>query len=80
MLQCFDGYRDGATAAEIAQVVFRIIAQLDREAWRDASARHAIKIPCCGTRAMIAGAIAPCCFVIAGRTDLVLLRLPVGRF
>ena len=54
MLQCFDGYRDGATQREIAQVVFHI-AQLDRQAWQDASARHAIKTLLRDARAMIAG-------------------------
>lgn len=54
MLQCFDGYRDGATQREIAQVIFHI-AQLDRQAWQDASARHAIKSLLRDARAMIAG-------------------------
>jgi hypothetical protein len=54
MLQCFDGYRDGATQREIAQVVFHI-AGLDRQAWQDASARHAIKTLLRDARAMIAG-------------------------
>lgn len=54
MLQCFDGYRDGATQREIAQVVFHI-ARLDRQAWQDASARHAIKALLRDARGMIAG-------------------------
>jgi hypothetical protein len=54
MLQCFDGYRDGATQREIAQVVFHI-AGLDRQEWQDASARHAIKSLLRDARAMIAG-------------------------
>ena len=54
MLQCFDGYRDGATQREIAQVVFHI-AGLDRQARQDASARHAIKTLLRDARAMIAG-------------------------
>jgi hypothetical protein len=54
MLQCFDGYRDGATQREIAQVIFHI-ARLDRQAWQDASARHAIKTLLRDARAMIAG-------------------------
>ncbi len=54
MLQCFDGYRDGATQREIAQVIFHIAA-LDRQEWQDASARHAIKSLLRDARAMIAG-------------------------
>ena len=54
MLQCFDGYRDGATQREIAQAVFHI-ARLDRQEWQDASARHAIKSLLRDARAMIAG-------------------------
>ncbi|ALC11405.1 DUF2285 domain-containing protein [Sphingopyxis sp. 113P3] len=54
MLQCFDGYRNGATQREIAQVIFHI-ARLDRQAWQDASARHAIKTLLRDARAMIAG-------------------------
>ncbi|MGI8366352.1 DUF2285 domain-containing protein [Sphingomonas paucimobilis] len=54
MLQCFDGYRDGATQREIAQIVFRLARQ-DRQQWQDASARHAIKALLRDARAMIAG-------------------------
>lgn len=54
MLQCFDGYRDGATQREIAQAMFHI-GQLDRQEWQDASARHAIKSLLRDARAMIAG-------------------------
>lgn len=54
MLQCFDGYRDGATQREIAQVIFHL-ARLDRQEWQDASVRHAIKTLLRDSRAMIAG-------------------------
>jgi hypothetical protein len=54
MLQSFDGYRDGATQQEIAQVVFRL-GPLDRDDWQASSARHAIKSLLRDARAMIAG-------------------------
>ncbi|OZB11209.1 MAG: hypothetical protein B7X67_04890 [Rhizobiales bacterium 39-66-18] len=54
MLQSFDGYRDGATQQEIAQIVFRT-GVLDRDAWQASSARHAIKSLLRDARSMIAG-------------------------
>jgi hypothetical protein len=54
MLQSFDGYRDGATQQEIAQVVLRAGA-FDRDDWQASSARHAIKSLLRDARAMIAG-------------------------
>ena len=54
MLQSFDGYRNGATQQEIAQVVFHM-APLDRDAWQASSTRHAIKSLLRDARAMIAG-------------------------
>lgn len=54
MLQCIDGYRDGATQQEIAQVIFRM-EPLERDDWQASSARHAIKSLLRDARAMIAG-------------------------
>ncbi|TPI12303.1 DUF2285 domain-containing protein [Mesorhizobium sp. B4-1-3] len=54
MLQSVDGYRNGATQQEIAQVVFRI-GPLDRHDWQKSSARHAVKALLRDARAMIAG-------------------------
>ncbi|UCI05221.1 DUF2285 domain-containing protein [Mesorhizobium sp. B1-1-8] len=54
MLQCVDGYRDGATQQEIAQVIFRM-GPLERDDWQASSARHAIKSLLRDARAMIAG-------------------------
>ncbi len=54
MLQSFDGYRDGATQQEIAQVVLRA-GPFDRDDWQASSARHAIKSLLRDARAMIAG-------------------------
>ncbi|MFS8037407.1 DUF2285 domain-containing protein [Xanthobacter sp. AM11] len=54
MLQSFDGYRDGATQQEIAQVVLRAGA-FDRDDWQASSARHAIKSLLRDAHAMIAG-------------------------
>lgn len=54
MLQSFDGYRDGATQKEIAQVVFRI-DPLGRDDWQASSVRHAIKSLLRDARAMTAG-------------------------
>ncbi|WP_235924368.1 DUF2285 domain-containing protein [Brucella anthropi] len=54
MLQSFDGYRDGATQQEIAQIVFRTGA-LDRDTWQASSARHAIKSLLRDARSMISG-------------------------
>jgi len=54
MLQSFDGYRDGATQQEIAQIVLRAGA-FDRDDWQASSARHAIKSLLRDARAMIAG-------------------------
>jgi hypothetical protein len=54
MLRAFDGARDGATQQEIACVLLRL-DPLDRDAWQDSSARHAIKSLLRDARAMIAG-------------------------
>lgn len=54
MLQAFDGYRDGVTQQEIAQVIFRM-KPLERDDWQASSARHAIKSLLRDARAMIAG-------------------------
>lgn len=54
MLQCFDGYRHGATQKEIAQIVFRT-GELDRDDWQASSARHAVKSLLRDARSMIAG-------------------------
>jgi hypothetical protein len=42
MLRAFDGMRAGATQQEIASVLLRL-DPLERDAWQDSSARHAIK-------------------------------------
>lgn len=54
MLRAFDGSRAGATQQEIAHVLLRL-DRLDRDAWQDSSARHAIKSLLRDARAMIAG-------------------------
>jgi hypothetical protein len=54
MLQAIDGYRDGATQQEIAQVLFKI-GHLDRDEWQASSARHGVKALLRDARAMIAG-------------------------
>jgi len=54
MLQTFDGYRDGATQQEIAQVIFHI-GHLTRDEWQASSMRHAVKSLLRDARAMIAG-------------------------
>jgi hypothetical protein len=54
MLRAYDGARDGATQQEIARVLMRL-DPLDRDAWQDSSARHAIKSLLRDARAMIAG-------------------------
>lgn len=54
MLQAMDGYRDGATQQEIAEILFRI-GRLDRDDWQASSARHRVKTLLRDARAMIAG-------------------------
>lgn len=54
MLQAIDGYRDGATQQEIAQVLFDI-DHLDRDEWQASSTRHSAKALLRDARAMIAG-------------------------
>jgi hypothetical protein len=54
MLRAVDGYRDGATQQDIAQILFQTDG-LDRAGWQDASARHAIKSLLREARALIAG-------------------------
>lgn len=54
MLRAFDGYRDGATQQEIAEVIFHI-DHLDRDDWQASSIRHVIKALLRDARATIAG-------------------------
>ena len=54
MLRAVDGFRDGATQQDIAQILFRAEI-LDRARWQDASARHAIKSLLREARALISG-------------------------
>ncbi|KAB2676095.1 DUF2285 domain-containing protein [Brucella tritici] len=54
MLRAFDGYRDGATQQEIAEVIFGI-DRLDRDEWQASEVRHKIKTLLRDAKAMIAG-------------------------
>lgn len=54
MLRAVDGFRDGATQQEIAQILFRTDS-MDRARWQDASARHAIKSLLRDAHALISG-------------------------
>ena len=54
MLRAIDGFRDGATQQDIAQILFRTDG-LDRAGWQDASTRHAIKSLLREARALISG-------------------------
>lgn len=54
MLRAFDGFRDGATQQEIAQVIFSL-ERLTRDEWQASSARHAVMSLLRGARAMIDG-------------------------
>lgn len=54
MLRAFDGYRDGASQQDIAQILFRT-GHLHRDEWQASTARHAIKSLLRDARSMIAG-------------------------
>lgn len=54
MLRAVDGFRDGATQQDIAQILLQADG-MDRSRWQDASARHAIKSLLRDARALISG-------------------------
>lgn len=54
MLRAVDGYRDGATQQDIAQIIFHL-DRLSRDEWQASWARQAIKSLLRDARAMIAG-------------------------
>ena len=54
MLRAFDGFRDGATQQQIAQVIFSL-DRLTRDEWQASSSRHAVMSLLRGARAMIDG-------------------------
>lgn len=54
MLQAFDGFRDGATQQEIAQIIFRL-PHMKRDDWQISSARHTVMALLRDAHAMVAG-------------------------
>ena len=54
MLQAFDGFRDGATQQEIAQIIFRL-PPMKRDDWQISSARHTVMALLRDAHAMVAG-------------------------
>ena len=54
MLQTFDGFRDGATQQEIAQIIFRL-PRMKRDDWQISSARHTVMALLRDAHAMVAG-------------------------
>ena len=54
MLQASDGFRDGASQQDIAQVLFNV-GRVDRHEWQASSARHAVMSLLRGARKMVAG-------------------------